>query len=101
MSSTSRCASKTRPCRGRCFPVDPEAAAIGRAERDLVHRSLRELPPEYREAIVLRELHGCSYREIAQIAGIALGTVMSRLARGRKLLQRALTKRMPEQGTGT
>lgn len=83
------------------FPVDPEAAAIGRAERELVHRSLAELPAEYREAVVLRELQGCSYREIARIAGIPIGTVMSRLARGRKLLQRALALRMRERGTGT
>lgn len=83
------------------FPVDPEAAAIGRAERELVHRSLADLPPEYREAVVLRELQGCSYREIARIAGIPIGTVMSRLARGRKLLQRALALRMRKRDTGT
>ena len=83
------------------FPLDPEAAAIARAERELVQRYLRALPPEYREALVLRELHGCSYREIAQIADIPLGTVMSRLARGRRLLQRALAAGLEERGTGT
>ena len=83
------------------FPIDPEAAAIERAERELVQRCLRALPPEYREAVVLRELHGCSYKEIAQIADIPIGTVMSRLARGRRLLQRALSSGLLERGTGT
>lgn len=83
------------------FPVDPEAAAIERADRELLQRCLRDLPAEYREAVVLREIHGCSYREIAQIADIPIGTVMSRLARGRGLLQRALAAelQLPETGT--
>lgn len=57
------------------------------AGRLLTH-ALELLPPEFREILVLRELEDLSYREIAQIAGIPLGTVMSRLARARKLLQR-------------
>lgn len=72
------------------FPPDPEAAAIERAERDALQRCLRGLPPGFREVVVLRELHGCSYAEIAQIASVPMGTVMSRLARGRRLLQQAL-----------
>jgi RNA polymerase sigma-70 factor (ECF subfamily) len=83
------------------FPVDPEAAAIERAEHEALQRCLRGLPAEYREAVVLRELHGCSYREIAQIADIPLGTVMSRLARGRRLLQQALASELRGRGTGT
>ena len=83
------------------LPVDPEAALIARADRQAVQRCLRELPPQYREVIVLRELHECSYREISQIADIPLGTVMSRLARGRKLLQSALAARLPQRKTGT
>lgn len=83
------------------LPVDPEAALIARADRDAVHGCLRDLPAQYREVVVLRELHGCSYREIAHIADIPLGTVMSRLARGRKLLQRALAARLPRRDTGT
>lgn len=83
------------------LPVDPEAAAIERAERELLHRCLRALPAEYREALVLRELHGCSYKEIAQIAEVPIGTVMSRLARGRQLLGRALAGAMRQRGTGT
>jgi RNA polymerase sigma-70 factor (ECF subfamily) len=83
------------------FPVDPEAAAIQRAERELLQRCLRGLPADYREALVLRELHGCSYREIAQIADIPLGTVMSRLSRARRLLQRALAADPARRETGT
>jgi RNA polymerase sigma-70 factor, ECF subfamily len=83
------------------FPVDPEAAAIARAEREILQYCLRGLPPEYREAIVLRELQGCSYREIAQIAGVPLGTVMSRLSRGRRLLQQALVAELHGRETGT
>lgn len=54
--------------------------------RRLVNAALEQLPEEFREVIVLRELEDLSYKEIAAIAGIPLGTVMSRLARGRKLL---------------
>lgn len=83
------------------FPADPEAAAIERAERDALQRCLRRLPPEFREAVVLRELHGCSYAEIAQIACVPMGTVMSRLARGRRLLQHALAAELREQVAGS
>lgn len=83
------------------LPLDPEAALLARADREAVQSCLRGLLPQYREVVVLRELHGCSYREISQIADIPLGTVMSRLARGRKLLQRALAARLPRRHTGT
>jgi RNA polymerase sigma-70 factor (ECF subfamily) len=55
-----------------------------------VNRALDQLPPEFREVIVLRELEDLSYREIAQVADIPLGTVMSRLARARKFLLHTL-----------
>ena len=83
------------------FPVNPETAAIVSADRDLVHRCLRALPAEYREALVLREMHECSYKEIAAIAAIPIGTVMSRLARGRRLLQRTISERTRRKDTGT
>jgi RNA polymerase sigma-70 factor, ECF subfamily len=51
---------------------------------------LEELPTEFREVIVLRELEGLSYKQIADVAEIPIGTVMSRLARGRKRLQQVL-----------
>jgi RNA polymerase sigma-70 factor, ECF subfamily len=60
--------------------------------RRLVHRALDQIPAEFREVIVLRELEEMSYRDIAQVADIPLGTVMSRLSRARRLLLRALQK---------
>jgi RNA polymerase sigma factor (sigma-70 family) len=83
------------------FPVNPEAAMIERADRELVHRCLRALPHDFREALVLRELHGCSYKEIAAVTGVPIGTVMSRLARGRRLLQYRLVAQIRLEGTGT
>jgi len=55
------------------------------------------LPVEFREVLILRELEGLSYKEIADIAGLPLGTVMSRLARARRRLQQSLTPRMREE----
>ncbi|WP_167772892.1 sigma-70 family RNA polymerase sigma factor [Ramlibacter humi] len=59
-------------------------------ERAQVNRALAGLPFPYREVLVLREIEDLSYREIAAIADIPIGTVMSRLARGRSLLREAL-----------
>jgi len=56
------------------------------------------LPVEFREAIVLRELEGLSYKEIGAVAGIPLGTVMSRLARARSRLEKALVGRARQGG---
>ena len=72
-------------------PATPEDELLRAAEREAVHRGLAELPLDYREVVVLRELEGLSYREIAAVVDIPLGTVMSRLARGRVLLHQALT----------
>lgn len=83
------------------FPRNPEAAAVERSSAELVHRCLRALPQEFREVIVLRELHEFSYREIAAIAGIPLGTVMSRLARARRLLLARMTEAVGQEDTGT
>ena len=83
------------------FPRNPEAAAIERAGAEEVRRCLRALPHDYREVLVLRELHDCSYKEIAVIAGIPLGTVMSRLARGRRLMLAKLTGALATEDTGT
>ena len=55
-----------------------------------VREGLNQLAVEYREVLVLRELEGLSYKEIAHVAGVPMGTVMSRLARGRKQLLLAL-----------
>jgi RNA polymerase sigma-70 factor (ECF subfamily) len=71
---------------------DPETLAVRRDDVDLIHRALGVLPVEYREVLVLRELEDMSYRDIATVAGVPIGTVMSRLARGRRLLCAAVRK---------
>jgi RNA polymerase sigma-70 factor, ECF subfamily len=60
--------------------------------RQLVRRALEMIPAEFREVIVLRELEDLSYREIAQVADIPLGTVMSRLSRAREKLRSVLSQ---------
>ena len=57
------------------------------ADSDVLRAALDALPPEFREALVLRELEGLSYKEIAEVADVPVGTVMSRLARARRQLQ--------------
>lgn len=73
--------------------ASPETACIESANRELVNRAIEALPQEFREVVVLRELEGLSYKEIAAIVDIPIGTVMSRLARGRCLIQRSLLER--------
>jgi RNA polymerase sigma-70 factor (ECF subfamily) len=68
----------------------PEAQLIGEVDRGLVQRGLAELPPVFREIVVLREIEGLAYREISRVTGAPLGTVMSRLARGRKELRKTM-----------
>jgi len=72
----------------------PEDILIGAGEQALVKRALTELAPIFREAIVLREIEAMSYREIAELTGAPIGTVMSRLARGRSELRKTLTRMM-------
>ena len=67
---------------------DPEAALTRRQELERVDRALEALPHELRECLVLRELEGLSYKEIGHIAGVPIGTVMSRLWRARQTLMR-------------
>ena len=72
--------------------VSASAAAAGPqfADADAVRRAIAELPVEFREIVVLREMEGFSYKEIADLSDVPIGTVMSRLARARKLLQKRL-----------
>jgi RNA polymerase sigma-70 factor (ECF subfamily) len=63
----------------------------------MVRQALEGLPAEFREAIVLRELEGLSYKQIADVAEIPVGTVMSRLARARKRLQQILKSQMHKE----
>jgi RNA polymerase sigma factor (sigma-70 family) len=69
---------------------DPAEAAARSRERVIIDRAIRSLAPAFREVIVLRELQGLSYDEIAEIAGIPIGTVMSRLSRARALMKAML-----------
>jgi RNA polymerase sigma-70 factor (ECF subfamily) len=77
----------------------PEALAIEGDNRERLTHALELLPPRYREVIVLRELEGCSYKEIACIAAIPIGTVMSTLSRARRQLQEALSHPAHEEAT--
>jgi len=74
----------------------PEVQFIRAADRRLLQEALELLPAEFREALVLRELEGFSYKEIADITDVPLGTVMSRLARARKQLQQSVLRRMKD-----
>ncbi len=69
---------------------NPEAIVLQSIDRQVLKEALENLPMEFREVLVLRELEGMSYKEIAHIVTIPLGTVMSRLARARKRLQHDL-----------
>ena len=73
--------------------LNPEGLLLQSADTQIVRQALEELPVEFREVIVLRELEGLSYKQIADVAEIPLGTVMSRLARARKRLQQSLASR--------
>jgi len=68
----------------------PEEAMMARDTRREVNQALEKLPPAFREVIILKEMNDLSYKEIADIAGVPLGTVMSRLARARKMLREFL-----------
>jgi RNA polymerase sigma factor (sigma-70 family) len=72
----------------------PEVQFLRDVDRQLLREALEALPAEFREALVLRELEGFSYKEIADITDVPLGTVMSRLARARRQLQQFVSRRM-------
>lgn len=69
---------------------NPETLLLAALDREQIHRALEQLPSEFREAMVLREIEELPYKEIAAITGAPLGTVMSRLSRGRDWLRRLL-----------
>jgi RNA polymerase sigma factor (sigma-70 family) len=70
---------------------DPEELLLISCDREQVRQALEQLPSDFREAVVLREMEGLSYKEISTTIGVPLGTVMSRLSRGRDWLKRILT----------
>ena len=65
---------------------DPESAFVAESRREQVRQAIAKLAEEFREVIVLREIEGLAYKEIAAVLGIPMGTVMSRLSRARNLL---------------
>jgi RNA polymerase sigma-70 factor (ECF subfamily) len=71
--------------------ANPEALLEKSRNNEMLRHALEELPQALREIVVMRELEGMSYKDIAEVSGVPLGTVMSRLARGRKRLQQLLT----------
>jgi RNA polymerase sigma factor (sigma-70 family) len=74
--------------------TNPETILLHRTSHRLLRQALEALPVEFREVIILRELEGLSYKHMAQVADLPLGTVMSRLARARKRLQQILANRL-------
>ena len=77
-------------------PDDPERLFLRRDAGRVLRDALAKLPAIGREVIVLRELEGLSYREISQVTGLPVGTVMSRLSRARERLQLALKQHQTE-----
>src|ERR1700735_310841 len=81
--------------------ADAEAALLKSADSRMLGEALDKLPVNFREVIVLRELEGMSYKEIAEVTGVPMGTVMSGLARGRtQLRERLLNARAKEEQRG-
>jgi len=76
----------------------PDLALADQMFDDDVERALATLPPDFRAAVVLCDVEGLTYDEIADILGAKLGTVRSRIHRGRAMLRRALAHRAPEPG---
>ena len=76
---------------------NPATLALQSANDQMLRQSLEGLSTKFREIVVLRDLEGLSYKEISDIAGIPLGTVMSRLARARERLKQLLVDRLKEE----
>ena len=69
--------------------VSPETETLHQRDAQTIRRLVAELPEQFREAIVLREINDLPYRDIADVIGVPVGTVMSRLARARSMLRKA------------
>ena len=77
--------------------LNPSALALKSGDLEMLKESLEQLPAEFREVIVLRDLEELSYKQIADVITVPLGTVMSRLARARARLKRILCARLKEK----
>ncbi len=72
----------------------PDAELMARASSTILEAALAAVPEPFRETLILRDMNELSYREIAEVLGVPIGTVMSRLARARGLLKKELEKRL-------
>ena len=75
-------------------PSDPETLVLKADDITLLERAMRNVPDGFRELLVLRELRGLSYRDVAETKGIPIGTVMSGLSRARQALRSAVTSQL-------
>lgn len=80
-------------------PQTPEAALIAKADARRLEAAIAELPVPFRETLVLRDVQGLDYREIAEVTKVPIGTVMSRLARARRRLIARIGTDEPRGGT--
>jgi RNA polymerase sigma factor (sigma-70 family) len=74
---------------------NPETALIAKSERARLEQAIADLPVPFRETLVLRDVQGLDYRDIAAVTGVPIGTVMSRLARARRRLASVMTMDSP------
>jgi RNA polymerase sigma-70 factor, ECF subfamily len=72
-----------------CEALNPETVLLQRADRQLLEQAMNHLPDRWREVLVLRDLEGLSYKEIAEVVGVPMGTVMSTLFRARERFRHA------------
>jgi RNA polymerase sigma factor (sigma-70 family) len=87
------------PFQARTGTLDPETLLLHAADTSLIDETLRNLPGRFRELLVLREVEGLSYQELADVLGIPMGTVMSGLSRARQALRTALEVRLKQFDT--
>ena len=80
---------------------DPETLLLQTDNATLIARAMRNLPDRFHQLLVLRELEGLSYRELAEVTGIPIGTVMSRLSRARQALRGALANELNQSGNSS
>ncbi len=83
----------TEPASNGRTSETPEVLLLRSAQQRSLNEAVEALPVEFREVFLLREMEGLSYKEIADLARIPIGTVMSRLSRARRQLQAAVTRR--------
>ena len=79
------------------FTIGCRRAPVRKSEIDRVRLAIEAIPEPFREAVVLRNLEELSYAEVAEVTGVPIGTVMSRLLRGRGMLAKEL---LPDSGAG-